>query len=63
LSFKLFRRKHTPAKPNDPSQQMQNMGIRDILAFIIATYQLFVPLVIALVIAIAIAAVIFVFLF
>jgi len=63
LRFKLFRRKHTPAKPNEPSHQMQNMGIRDILAFIIATYQLFVPLVVALVIAMAIAAVIFVFLF
>jgi hypothetical protein len=63
LSFKLFRKKHAAAKPNDPSQKLQNVGIRDILAFIIATYQLFLPLVVALIIAIAIGAVIFIFLF
>jgi hypothetical protein len=62
-SFKLFRKKHAAVKSNDPSQKLQNLGARDILAFIIATYQLFLPLVIALIIAIAIGAVIFIFLF
>lgn len=62
-SFKLLRKKNTVAKSNGPSQKLQNLGARDILAFIIATYQLFLPLVAALIIAIAIGAVIFVFLF
>ena len=39
------------------------MGARDILAFIIATYQLFLPLVVALIIAITIGAAVFIFLF
>ena len=63
LSFKLFRKKNAAAKSNDPSRKLQNLGARDILAFIIATYQLFLPLVIALIIAVAIGAVIFIFLF
>jgi len=62
-SFKLFRKKHAAVKPNDPSQKLQSLGARDILAFIIATYQLFLPLVAALIIAMALGAVIFVFLF
>lgn len=63
LSVKLFRKKRAAVKPNDRPHKAQNMGARDILAFIIAIYQLFLPLVVALIIAIAIAAVIFVFLF
>ena len=63
LSFKLFRKKHDAAKPTDSTHRAQNLGARDIIAFILATYQLFLPLVIALVIAIAIGAVIFIFLF
>ena len=63
LSFKLLRKKNAAAKSNDPSQKLQNLGVRDILAFIIATYQLFLPLVIALIIAMAIGAVVFIFLF
>jgi hypothetical protein len=63
LSFNLFRKKHDAAKPDHPSQKLQNPGARDILAFIIATYQLFLPLVVALVIALAIGAVVFIFLF
>jgi hypothetical protein len=59
----LLRKKHAVAKSNDSSHRAQNMGARDILAFIIATYQLFLPLVAALIIAIAIGAVIFIFLF
>ena len=62
-SLKLFRKKHDFSKPNDRPYKAQNVGIRDILAFIIATYQLFFPLVIALIIAIAIGAVIFIILF
>ena len=63
LSFKPFRKKLDAAKPTHSSPNAQNMGIRDILAIIIATYQLFLPLVIALIIAIALGSVIFVFLF
>jgi len=62
-SFKLFRKKHDVAKSNGSSHKAQNLGARDILAFIIATYQLFLPLVIALIIAVAIGAVIFIVLF
>jgi len=62
-SLKLFRKKNTAAKPDDCPQKLQNFGVRDIFAFIIATYQLFLPLVAALIIAMALGAVIFVFLF
>jgi hypothetical protein len=63
LSFKLFRKKNAAAKSNDPSRKLQNLGARDILAFIIASYQLIFPLVIALIIAIALGAVVFILLF
>jgi hypothetical protein len=62
-SFRLFRKKHDFSKSDDRPYKAQNAGIRDILAFIIATYQLFIPLVIALIIAMALGALIFVFLF
>ena len=63
MSFKLFRKKHDVPKSNDSSHKVQKLGARDILAFIIATYQLFLPLVVALIIAIALGAVVFIFLF
>jgi hypothetical protein len=63
LSFKLFRKKAAGTKSNNSSQKMPNLGAKDMLAFIIATYQLFLPLVVALIVAITIGAVVFIFLF
>lgn len=63
LSFKLFRKKTVATKSTDPSQKLPKLGAKDIIAFIIATYQLFLPLVVALIIATIIGAVVFIFLF
>jgi hypothetical protein len=62
VSFKRFQ-KTAPSNSKGSPQKLLHMGVKDILAFIIAAYQLFLPLVVALIIAITIGAVIFIFLF